>query len=92
MQYRTVRVRSSEQNVITNPEEIKVFNDQYEKVLSCTPPKQITGYEYEVEACCKAIEEGRLECPEMPHRETIRVMEIMDEMRRSWGYEIPIMK
>lgn len=77
---------------INNPEEIKVFNDQYEKVLSCTPPKQITGYEYEVEACCKAIEEGRLECPEMPHRETIRVMEIMDEMRRSWGYEIPIMK
>jgi len=77
---------------INNPEEIKVFNDQYEKVLSCAPPKQITGYEYEVEACCKAIEEGRLECPEMPHRETIRVMEIMDEMRRSWGYEIPIMK
>ena len=77
---------------INNPEEIKVFNDQYEKVLSCTPPKQITGYEYEVEACCKAIEEGRLECPEMPHRETIRVMEIMDEMRRSWGYEIPIIK
>lgn len=77
---------------INNPEEIKVFNDQYEKVLSCTLPKQITGYEYEVEACCKAIEEGRLECPEMPHRETIRVMEIMDEMRRSWGYEIPLMK
>ena len=38
----------------------------------------------------KALEEGRLECPEMPHRETIRIMEIMDKIRKSWDYEIPL--
>lgn len=75
---------------INNPEEIKVFNEEYQEITSYTPPAQISGYEYEVEACIKAIEEGKTECPEMPHSETIRVMKIMDEMRKSWGYEIPI--
>ena len=77
---------------INNPEEIRVFDENYKKVTSIIPPEQISGYEYEVEACRKAIEEGRLECPEMPHKETIRVMKIMDEMRASWGYEIPVME
>lgn len=77
---------------INNPEEIKVFDENYKKVTSIIPPEQISGYEYEVEACRKAIEEGRLECPEMPHKETVRVMKILDEMRRSWGYEIPVME
>lgn len=75
---------------INNPEEIKVFNDQYQEIAAYLPPKQITGYEYEVEACARAIANGDLECPEMPHAETIRVMEIMDGIRASWGYEIPI--
>lgn len=75
---------------INNPEEIKVFNEEYQEIASYTPPAQISGYEYEVEACIKAMQEGKIECPEMPHSETIRVMKIMDEMRKSWGYEIPI--
>lgn len=54
------------------------------------PPAQITGYEYEVEACARAIAQGEKECPEMPHDETVRVMEIMDGIRKSWGYEIPL--
>lgn len=33
---------------------------------------------------------GEKECPEMPHEETVRVMEIMDGIRKSWGYEIPL--
>ena len=37
----------------------------------------------------KAIQEGKLECPEMPHAETIRIMKIMDDIRKSWNYEIP---
>lgn len=77
---------------INNPEEIRVFDENYKKVTSIIPPEQISGYEYEVEACRKAIEEGRLECLEMPHKETLRVMKIMDEMRASWGYEIPVME
>ena len=50
---------------------------------------EVTGYEYEVRACKKALEEGKIECPEMPHAETVRIMEIMDGLRKSWGYEIP---
>lgn len=74
---------------INNPEKITVYDNQHTETAVYYPPKQITGYEYEVEACVKALETGALECPEMPHGETIKVMEIMDEIRKSWGYEIP---
>lgn len=74
---------------INNPEKIAVFNQNHEETASYFPPKQITGYEYEVRACKKALEEGKIECPEMPHAETVRIMEIMDGLRKSWGYEIP---
>lgn len=75
---------------INNPEKITVYNADNKEVASYLPPEQITGYEYEVEACARAIANGDLECPEMPHAETIRVMEIMDGIRKDWGYEIPL--
>jgi predicted dehydrogenase len=75
---------------INNPEKIKVFNKEYQEIASYVPPKQITGYEYEVEACVRALENGDLECQEMPHEETIKVMEIMDRLREAWKYEIPV--
>lgn len=74
---------------INNPEVIKVFDENYQEVKSIVVPKQITGYEYEVEACARAIAAKEIECEEIPHAETIRVMEIMDEIRNSWGYELP---
>lgn len=77
---------------INNPEEIKVYNEEYQEVRTYAVPEQITGYEYEVEACVRAIESGSLECPQMPHAETIQVMEIMDGIRKSWGYEIPVLE
>lgn len=77
---------------INNPEEIKVYNEEYQVVRTYAVPEQITGYEYEVEACVRAIESGSLECPQMPHAETIQVMEIMDGIRKSWGYEIPVLE
>lgn len=74
---------------INNPEKITVFDADYKEVASYLPPEQITGYEYEVESCARALAEGKLECPEMPHAETVRVMKIMDDIRKSWNYEIP---
>ena len=74
---------------INNPEVIKVFDENYQEVKSIVVPKQITGYEYEVEACARAIAAKEIECEEIPHAETIRVMEIMDEIHNSWGYELP---
>ena len=70
---------------INNPEKITVYDANHKEKAVYLPPEQITGYEYEVEACAKAIANGALECPEMPHEETIKVLEIMDEIRKSWG-------
>ena len=74
---------------INNPEKITVFDTEHKEVASYVVPEQISGYEYEVESCMKAIHEGKTECPEMPHAETIRIMKIMDDIRKSWNYEIP---
>ncbi|MFI3142462.1 MAG: Gfo/Idh/MocA family oxidoreductase [Clostridia bacterium] len=73
----------------TNPESILVCRprENYEKVYEI--PKQINGFEYELEACMKAIDDGKIECEQMPHSEIIFMMELMDSFRKSWGYEIP---
>ena len=77
---------------INNYESFTVYNRDGKKLLYKKAPKQITGYEYEVEACMQALKKGALECPQMPHRETIRVMEFMDELRKEWGVVYPFEK
>jgi predicted dehydrogenase len=72
----------------SNCSSITVYIENKE-VKSYTPPKQITGFEYEVASCKEALGAGRIECPEMPHSEIIRVMEIMDALRQSWGLSYP---
>ena len=52
-------------------------------------PEQITGYEYEVEACARAIAAGATECPEMPHAETLEIMRQMDTLRKQFGIVYP---
>ena len=74
---------------INNCEGISIYDKSGIPVREIEIPKQINGYEYEVLACVKAIEEGRLECPEMPHEETIRGMEILDTIRKQWGMKYP---
>ncbi len=75
---------------INNCEGIKVFDTERRLVASYETPEQITGYEYEVEACVHAIEQGELECPQMPHEETLRMLRWMDELRRQWGIVYPM--
>lgn len=74
---------------INNFESIAVYDKQYKKVASYKCPKQISGYEYEVAACIDAIKCGLIECAQMPHSETLRVMRIMDEIRSQWGMKYP---
>ncbi|MGE4484821.1 MAG: Gfo/Idh/MocA family protein [Oscillospiraceae bacterium] len=52
-------------------------------------PKQITGFEYEVQSAFDAIAAGRTESPEMPHSEIIRIMEQMDDIRSKIGLIYP---
>ena len=77
---------------INNPEQIRVYSPDRtgpKLIDSIDVPKQITGYEYEVLSCIKAIEEGRIECPEMPHSQTVTIMHQMDEIRAQWGLKYP---
>lgn len=74
---------------INNCEEIRVFNKARELIGKYQVPEQINGYEYEVLSCKKAIEESKYECPEMPHKETLRVMKLMDQIREIWGMKFP---
>lgn len=74
---------------INNFQSMTVYNDKQEKVGFYKAPKQISGYEYEVEACARAIREGWKQCPQMPHAEILRIMHILDELRRQWGMRYP---
>ena len=71
---------------------VKVYTPDREFVREITMPEQITGFEYEVRASMKAIREGKLECMEMPHEESIRIMKQMDGLRKDWGIEYPFEK
>jgi predicted dehydrogenase len=75
---------------VNNCEGIKVFDMERRLIASYEMPKQITGYEYEVEACVYAIEHGETECPQMPHEETLRMLRWMDKLRRQWGIVYPM--
>lgn len=74
---------------INNPECIKVFDKSYNMIAEYKAPEQITGFEYQVMASIEAIENGWLESPFMPHKETIRIMEQMDALRKEWGVVYP---
>ena len=80
---------------VNNPQKVTAFRlEGYGKVQigSWPIPQQITGYEYEVRSAIKAIEEGRIECPEMPHSETLTLMRQMDEARKQFGVVFPFEK
>lgn len=68
---------------------IKTFGPDYKLITDYRIPEQLTGYEYEVESAAHAILEGKQECPEMPHSDTIRIMKMMDEIRGIWGVRYP---
>lgn len=74
---------------INNCEEIRVFDLERKMTARYQVPEQINGYEYQVLSCIKAIEEGRVECREMPHSETLRVMKLLDQIRNQWGMVFP---
>lgn len=74
---------------INNPEKIEVFDTNHHLIKDVPIPSQINGYEYEVLACKKALEEGNITVPEMPHEEILRIMKLMDSVRSSWGIQFP---
>lgn len=74
---------------INNPQSIAVYDSKYQLVEKRDCPAQLTGYEYEVAETAACIEAGKLECPSMPHKDTLHMMELMDEVRRQMGVYYP---
>ncbi len=43
-------------------------------------------------ASIDAIRRNAVECPEMPHEETLFIMRLMDALRHNWGVWYPFEK
>lgn len=74
---------------INDPENIKIYDTDRNLIREVKIPEQISGYEYEITETISCIKEGKLECPSMPHKETLKMMRIMDELRAEWGMKYP---
>ena len=70
---------------INNIRELEIVYHGKEERTRLSMPEQISGYEYELLACQRALEDKQMECEEMPNQETIRVIRWMDRLRREWG-------
>lgn len=70
---------------VNNFESVSVFDNNRRLLRRIGRERQMTGYEYEVLAAARAIEQNELECPEMPAEETLRMMRLMDQIRHQWN-------
>ena len=75
---------------VNNPQQITVNGPDRTYVETIRVPQQITGYEYQFSACRQALIDGLLEPREMPHEETLYIMQLMDQLRRKWGVRYPM--
>ncbi|MBR5520454.1 MAG: Gfo/Idh/MocA family oxidoreductase [Oscillospiraceae bacterium] len=74
---------------INNPQSISVYDDNDNLVKFIAVPEQITGYEYQFEECARCIAEGKIESDSMPLDESVKLMKVMDALRKSWGMVYP---
>lgn len=74
---------------VNNPNGIKVYNEDRELIRDLAVPEQISGYEYEILETIECIKNKKLECPSMPHEDTVKIMRILDDLREEWGVKYP---
>jgi len=75
---------------INNPQQITVNGPDRTYIETIRVPQQITGYEYQFQACRQALIDGLLEPREMPHKETLYIMQLMDMLRKKWDVRYPM--
>mgnify|MGYP002521609870 FL=1 len=75
---------------INNPQKITVNGPDRTYIETIHVPQQITGYEYQFLACRKALIDELSEPHEMPHEETLYIMQLMDSLREEWGVHYPM--
>lgn len=74
---------------INNPADFSIYTRDQKLLRTIEVPKQITGFEYQVQECIDSIRAGRIEAPSMPHDETLFMMRLMDNLRDQWGVRFP---
>lgn len=74
-----------EVNDVMNFDKVEVYDNENRLIDSFSKPPNLSGYEYEFQACKKALEEGELEFKDMLHEETLFLMRQYDKLRREWG-------
>ncbi len=74
---------------INNPQSISVYNTEDKLLQRIEVPEQISGYEYQFEECRKSIAEGRIESKSMPLGDSVKVMQVMDAIRKKWNLIYP---
>lgn len=75
---------------INNPQQAVVYNTDHQETGRYTCPPQNTGFEYQVLEAAEAIRQGAIEPASMPHAETLRVMRMLDSLRKEWGIRFPM--
>ncbi len=70
---------------IKNFETMTVYDSSNNKVSGSKRPKQKNSYEFELDAFAEALSMGWLECPAMPHSQTLSLLHLMDFVRRQIG-------
>lgn len=77
---------------INNPQRITLNGPDRTYVETLQVPQQITGYEYQFLSCRQALLDGLIEPSEMPHEETLYIMQLMDQLRQQWQVCYPMDK
>lgn len=74
---------------INNPQSITAYDTDDKQLLHIDVPKQISGYEYEIKECMDCIKQGKLEADSIPLEDSVEMMEIMDNIRKSYNLVYP---
>ena len=72
---------------VNNFERLRFFDNSRNgaAIEDIKAPDMISGYEYEFDSAAKAINEGKLETEECSHEQTLRLMRLMDRIRKEMG-------
>ncbi len=74
---------------INNPQLVQVYDAGHQLLESWQADPGVSGYVYQFLEMAKCLAQGRTESPLMPLDETLRVMRLMDALRKDWGLVYP---
>ena len=74
---------------INNPSSVDAYDTSDNLLKHYDIPKQISGYEYEIQECIDCIKQGKIEADSIPLNDSITLMETMDKIRNIWGLKYP---